>query len=74
MINPNDLALKVVKTMKSHNFPLFIGDNVTNIIYVEGMDTDGTKNSFRPNAFDCVRSVVRVFLTVTLLYLEFGMR
>ena len=55
-----DLAAKIARAMVDNKFVLAIGPNVMNIIYVEGMNSDGTPNEFRNNAFDCVRLLLRV--------------
>ncbi len=60
VIQGTGLAPMLARTMLKYSYNLTVGDTVTNIIYVEGMDTDGTKNAFRPNAFDCIRCLIRV--------------
>lgn len=57
---PADLATKILWAMKAKNYPVAVGADVMNIIYVEGMDPDGTANRNRPNAFDSLRVLLRV--------------
>jgi len=60
-IQGDDLGAKLAKAMIKHGYNLAIGGMVMNIIYVEGMNPDGTKNANRPNAFDAVRCLLRIY-------------
>jgi len=53
-------ADRIVTAMKARNYPLAVGPDVVNVVYIEGCEPDGTPNANRPNAFDSVRIVVRV--------------
>jgi lysozyme family protein len=56
----SDLATRIVATMRKRGYAVAVGSGLTNIVYVEGMDADGTPNQNRPNAFDDLRLVIRV--------------
>ncbi|MEG4455955.1 hypothetical protein [Microcoleus sp. N9_A1] len=49
------LAEKIVKYMKAKNYQLATRAGEKNIIYVEGMDPDGTLNADTPNHFNDAR-------------------
>jgi len=51
----DELALKIANAMVLGHYPLASNPSELNIIYIEGMNVDGSLNDFRPNAFDCVR-------------------
>lgn len=51
---------KIVQAMQSHGYRLDIGDDVMNIVYIEGMELDGTPNGNRPNCWDDLRTLIRV--------------
>lgn len=53
-------ADRVYRAMKKGGFAVADGNDVFNIIYVEGMDPDGTPNKNRYNAFDDLRMLLQV--------------
>lgn len=55
-LDPN----KIVLAMQSRGYPLAVGDDVMNIVYVEGMELTGMPNGNRPNCWDDIRTLVRV--------------
>ena len=52
------LIIKIIKYMEAQNYQIFRGKDELNIIYVEGMNTDGTLNSDEPNHFNDVRMII----------------
>lgn len=56
----DDLAGRIVWAMKRLGYAVAIGDDVFNLVYIEGMDADGKANASRPNAFDSLRILLRV--------------
>jgi Putative peptidoglycan binding domain len=56
----NDLAGKIVKAMQTNNYWIARHPDCVNIIYVEGMDPDGSVNDNRNNVFNDLRIVFRV--------------
>jgi len=60
-LNPfNDFAGKVVTAMQHNGYWINRHPDCFNIVYVEGMDVDGTPNQDLPNHFDSVRMLIRV--------------
>lgn len=57
---PANLASKILWALRKHNYEVAEGGDVVNIVYVEGMDPDGTPNSNTPNQFNDLRVVLRV--------------
>lgn len=56
-----DFTTAIPAAIKAHDLPpLAVGDDVINIVYVAGVDPDGTPNKNRFNAFDDLRMLVRV--------------
>jgi hypothetical protein len=55
-----DLATRIAKYMQKKNYTISTGPNEMNIVYVEGMNTDGTLNSDAPNEFNDLRLVFEV--------------
>jgi hypothetical protein len=53
-------ANKIIQAMQSHNYHVDIGDDVMNIVYIEGMELSGTPNGNRPNCWDDLRTLIRV--------------
>lgn len=51
------VAEKIVKYCQTKNYILSINPGEINIVYVEGMDTDGDVNSDEPNSFNDARIV-----------------
>jgi hypothetical protein len=54
----NDLASRIVKYMQGKQYKVFAKPQEYNIIYVEGMNPDGTLNDDAPNEFNDVRMVI----------------
>ena len=44
--------------MKAQKYQIFRGKDELNIVYIEGMNTDGTLNSDEPNHFNDIRMVI----------------
>jgi hypothetical protein len=57
-LSANDLAARIVKYMQKHNYKIFTGLKEMNIIYVEGMNSDGQLNDDTPNHFNDLRLVI----------------
>jgi hypothetical protein len=57
---PASLAGRIVRAMQAAGHWLSRHPDCVNIVYVEGMDCDGTPNTDMPNVFNDVRFVVRV--------------
>ena len=55
----NNLAKRVVEYMRSKRYLLFNGTQHCNIIYIEGMNANGTLNSDLPNCFNDRRLVLQ---------------
>lgn len=55
----NNLATRVVEYMRSKRYLLFNGTQHCNIIYIEGMNANGTLNSDAPNCFNDRRLVLQ---------------
>lgn len=56
----NDLASRIVKYMQLKKYEIFQGIRQYNIVYVEGMNADGTLNSDPPNYFNDRRMVIQI--------------
>jgi peptidoglycan hydrolase-like protein with peptidoglycan-binding domain len=56
----NDLASRIVKYMQLKKYEIFQGIREYNIVYVEGMDADGSLNDDRPNYFNDRRMVLQI--------------
>ncbi|NEU76666.1 peptidoglycan-binding protein [Hassallia byssoidea VB512170] len=56
----NDLASRIVKYMQSKNYTIFTEPKEYNIVYVEGMNEDGSLNNDAPNEFNDRRIVIEV--------------
>jgi hypothetical protein len=56
----NTLAGKLVKALLAKKYWLCRHPEAVNIVYVEGMDVDGTKNANAPNQFNDSRFVIRI--------------
>lgn len=55
-----DLLTAIPAAIKAHDLPpLAVGDDKVNIVYITGIDADGTPNKNRTNAFDDLRLLVR---------------
>ena len=56
----DDLAGRIVSAMLTKNYFVARSKSCLNIVYVEGINTDGTLNGNRPNYFDSVRCLIRI--------------
>jgi peptidoglycan hydrolase-like protein with peptidoglycan-binding domain len=56
----NDLASRIVKYMQLKKYEIFQGIKEYNIVYVEGMDADGSLNNDKPNYFNDRRMVLQI--------------
>lgn len=56
----NDLAARLIKYMAEMNYRISVGDRKYNIVYVEGMDTDGSLNNDAPNEFNDLRLIIEI--------------
>lgn len=54
----NDLASRIIKYMKEEGYQIFTKPREYNIVYIEGMNIDGTLNNDTPNHFNDVRMVI----------------
>ncbi len=57
-LDANDLATRVIRYMQKLNYTLFTGNKEKNIIYIEGMNKDGSLNNDEPNHFNDLRVVI----------------
>jgi len=57
---PDSLAGRIVRAMQAGGHWLSRHPDCVNVVYVEGMDADGTANTDAPNAFNDLRLVLRV--------------
>lgn len=53
-------AKRITQAMQAHGYRVDIGEDVMNIVYIEGMDLDGRPNGNRPNCWDDIRTLIRV--------------
>lgn len=59
--NPgNNLAGRICKYMQAKRYPISTGEGEYNIVYIEGMNADGTLNNDKPNEFNDRRIVIEV--------------
>ncbi|MCV3211961.1 peptidoglycan-binding protein [Plectonema radiosum NIES-515] len=56
----NDLPSRIVKYMQSKDYTIFTEPKEYNIVYVEGMNEDGSLNDDAPNEFNDRRIVIEV--------------
>jgi hypothetical protein len=56
----NDLAGRIVSAMQGAGQFIARHRDCLNIVYVEGLNPDGTPNGNRPNYFDSVRCLIRI--------------
>lgn len=56
MLDPN----KIVAAMRAHGYTVDVGDDVMNIVYIEGMELSGLPNGNRPNCWDDLRMLIRI--------------
>ena len=54
----NDLASRIIKYMQAKQYQVSTDKQEYNIVYVEGMNVDGTLNNDAPNCFNDVRMVI----------------
>lgn len=54
----DNLANKIVDYMLANQYKLFTDSQYFNIVYVEGMSTDGKLNNDEPNQFNDIRTVI----------------
>lgn len=54
----DELAARIVRAMTARGYVIDKGFGEINIVYVEGMDMDGSKNANRPNAYDDLRILI----------------
>jgi peptidoglycan hydrolase-like protein with peptidoglycan-binding domain len=54
------LAGRIIRAMQANGYWIARHPDCLNIVYVEGMDPDGTPNANRPNEFNDLRTVIRV--------------
>lgn len=54
----NDLASRIVKYMMAKRYKVFTDSQYYNIVYIEGMNTNGTLNNDAPNHFNDIRTVI----------------
>lgn len=54
------LASSVIQYMRSKNFTIFEGVNQYNIVYLEGVNADGSLNSDLPNHFNDRRLIIQI--------------
>lgn len=57
-LSGGDLAARIVQYMRQKRFQVFTGPGERNIVYVEGMDPDGSLNADPPNQFNDLRLVI----------------
>src|SRR5690349_20223535 len=57
---PDDLAERLVGSMKRSGYDIAVGRDVVNIVYVEDMDASGNAIADVPNSFDSVRMLLEV--------------
>jgi hypothetical protein len=55
-----ELANRVIKYMTAKNYVVFSGEKNYNIVYVEGMNEDGTLNDDAPNQFNDRRMIIEI--------------
>lgn len=56
----NDLASQIIKYMQAENYQTATESKEYNIIYIEGVNTDGTLNNDAPNEFNDRRLVIEI--------------
>jgi hypothetical protein len=56
----NDLAARIIRYMHALSYRVAVGSKNYNIVYVEGMNVDGTLNPDAPNCFNDRRLVIQV--------------
>ncbi|MBD2579787.1 peptidoglycan-binding domain-containing protein [Oscillatoria sp. FACHB-1406] len=56
----NDLAGRIIKYMLTKDYSISVKPGEFNIVYVEGMNADGTENTDTPNHFNDRRMVIEI--------------
>lgn len=56
MLDPD----KIIHAMRAHGYNVDVDQDVMNIVYIEGMNLDGSPNGNRPNCWDDLRTLIRV--------------
>jgi peptidoglycan hydrolase-like protein with peptidoglycan-binding domain len=56
----NDLASRIIRYMQAKGYQIFQGIRQYNIVYIEGMNADGTLNKDTPNQFNDRRLVIQI--------------
>jgi peptidoglycan hydrolase-like protein with peptidoglycan-binding domain len=56
----NDIASRIVKYMQAKNYVVFTNPREYNIVYLEGINEDWTRNSDAPNEFNDRRLVIEI--------------
>ena len=56
----DDLASRIIKYMLFKGYDIFVRRGEYNIVYVEGMNADGTENNDAPNRFNDRRMVIEI--------------
>ena len=55
---PNNLAGRIIQYMINKNYVVATGNKEFNIVYIEGLNADGTLNNDAPNEFNDLRLVI----------------
>lgn len=55
-----DLASSIIRYMMNKGYRVSVGSKKYNIVYIEGMDSDGSLNDDAPNEFNDLRLVIQV--------------
>lgn len=50
----------IVQAMRVHGYRVDVGEDLMNIVYIEGMELNGMPNGNRPNCWDDIRTLIRV--------------
>lgn len=59
-INPNTFVGRILKYMQAKRYKIDVGNNLYNIVYVEGVNADGKLNDDEPNEFNDRRLVIEI--------------
>jgi hypothetical protein len=60
----NDLAGRIIKYMQKKNYHISTKPGEYNIVYVEGINADGTENNDAPNQFNDRRLVIEIISSI----------
>ncbi len=59
--NPNDMLVnKIIQYMMRQRYKIFLGEGQYNIVYIEGMNLDGSLNENAPNHFNDLRLIIEI--------------